>query len=123
MFTLSHTTRSYPRLPYEKIKDEVLGKNYQLSLVFVGEERGKELNQLTRNKTYAPNVLSFPLSKNSGEIFISPTVAKREAKKFHHSHKEHVAFLFIHGLLHLKGFDHGKKMEALEQKFLQRFSK
>ena len=121
MLTLSHTTRSYPRLPYQKIKDEALGKRYQLSLVFVGEGKAREINQTTRNKTYTPNVLSFPLSKNSGEIFISPSVAKREARKFGHSYNRHVAFLFIHGLLHLKGLDHGKKMESLEQKYLKRF--
>ncbi len=121
MLTLSHTTRSYPRLPYEKIMNEVLGRQYDLSLVFVGESRAREINQLTRNKTYTPNVLSFPLSKTSGEIFISPSVARREAKKFGHSYPKHICYLFIHGLLHLKGLDHGKKMDVLERKFLKRF--
>lgn len=121
-FSISKTVKTYPRLPYQKIKDEVLGKKYQLSLVFVGENRAREINQITRSKTYAPNVLSFPLSKDSGEIFISPSVAKREVKKYAHGYNRHVCYLFIHGLLHLKGLDHGKKMESLEEKYLNIFS-
>ena len=124
MLAISQTTRQpYPHLPYQRMKDEVLGKKYQLSLVFVGESRAREINQTTRSKTYAPNVLSFPLSKDSGEIFMAPSVAKREAKKYGHSYNRHVCYLFIHGLLHLKGLDHGKKMEASEQEYLKRFSK
>jgi len=115
---ISKTTLTYPRLNYEKIKNEVVGKNYNLSLVFHGETRAKKLNQKTRNKSYIPNVLSFPLDKDNGEIYITPTVAKREAKKYGHTYNQHMAFLFIHGLLHLKGLDHGPEMEKLEKKFL-----
>lgn len=115
---ISKTTLTYPRLNYEKIKNEVVGKNYNLSLVFHGETRAKKLNRKTRNKSYIPNVLSFPLDKDNGEIYITPTVAKREAKKYGHTYNQHVAFLFIHGLLHLKGLDHGPEMEKLEKKFL-----
>jgi len=120
-FTLGSTVKSYPRLPYENIKNDILGKNYDLSLVFVGEARSARLNQEHRNKTYTPNVLSFPLSKTAGEIYITPSVAKREAKDYGHTYSTHIAFLFIHGLLHLKGLNHGPKMESLEEKFLKKF--
>lgn len=119
--SISHTTRSFPRLPYEKVTHEILGDNYQLSLVFVGEERGRRINLESRNKGYSPNVLSFPLSKTAGEIYITLAVAKREAANFDHSYQKHVLYLFIHGLLHLKGLDHGSKMDALEEKYLQKY--
>jgi len=119
---INHTARSYPKLKYEEVKNAVLGKNYHLSLVFVGEKKGREINKQSRNKTYAPNVLSFPLTNESGEIFITPTVAKKEAHKYDHSYTKHVMFLYIHGLLHLKGYDHGDKMENLEKKYLAKYS-
>jgi probable rRNA maturation factor len=120
-FVLSHTTRSYPRLPYERIKNDLLGPDYRLSLVFVGATRAKELNQSTRGKDYVPNVLSFPLSKHSGEIYITPAVAAREAPKYNLTPRGYVGFLYIHGLLHLKGYDHGPKMEQTEQKYLKKY--
>lgn len=118
---LSHTTRSFPRLPYEKIGNDILGSKYQLSLVFVGEDRGRHINIASRNKSYSPNVLSFPLSTNTGEIYITLAVAKREAARFDHSYQKHVLYLFIHGLLHLKGLDHGNKMDTLEAKYLKKY--
>ncbi|MEX0913143.1 MAG: rRNA maturation RNase YbeY [Candidatus Paceibacterota bacterium] len=117
--TVSHTTRSFPRLSYEKVKNDILGSEYELSLVFVGEKRGREINRQSRNKTYVPNVLSFPLSSKAGEIYITLAVAKREAPTFRHSYPKHVLYLFIHGLLHLKGLDHGSKMDMLEEKYLR----
>lgn len=119
--TISNTVRSYPRLPFAEIKEAVVGKQYQLSLVFVGATRARQLNIDTRQKTYVPNVLSFPLSKTEGEIYIAPAVAKTEAKKFNLSYEGYVGYLFIHGLLHLKGLDHGSKMEKLEQTYLKKF--
>lgn len=121
-FHLSHTTRTYPRLPYVEVKDMILGKKYELSLTFVGETRGRAINKSSRNKSYTPNVLSFPLTKEAGEIYITPAIAKREARRFGHSYKVHTLYLFIHGLLHLKGYDHGDVMEKLEEKYLRHFS-
>lgn len=120
-FTIAATVRSYPRLPYEHIKNDILGRRYILSLVFVGEKRAQTLNKTHRNKTYAPNVLSFPLSPSTGEIYITPTVAKREAKKRDMTLTQYVGFLFIHGCLHLRGHAHGKRMEKLEEKYMCTF--
>lgn len=121
MISISSSAREFPKLSYEKMKDEILGKNYNLSLVFVGTKRGREINIKTRGKTYSPNVLSFPFSSKEGEMFISPIVAKREAHQYGHTYKQHVTFLFIHGLLHLKGLDHGRKMESLEQRYFAKY--
>jgi probable rRNA maturation factor len=121
-FSLSSTIAHYPKYPYEAIKDAVLGKKYELSLAFVGTARAQKLNVAYRQKTYVPNVLSFPLDDHTGEIYICPEIAYPEAKDFNLSKDGYIAFLFIHGLLHLKGHDHGATMESLEQRFMKRFS-
>ncbi len=115
------TKGTLPSVPFEKIKEAILGKKYSLSLVFCGNRKSKELNKIYRDKDYNPNVLSFPLDKNSGEIFINPHVAKKEALKFDKSYKNFVGFLFIHGCLHLKGMEHGSRMEKAELKFCKEF--
>ncbi len=118
---ISATIKNYPKLPYEAIKDKIMGKSYKANLVFIGPAQAKKLNQKTRKKSYVPNVLSFPLDGNNGEIYITPAVAKVEAKKFNLSIDGYVGYLFIHGLLHLKGLDHSDKMDQQEQKFLKLF--
>jgi probable rRNA maturation factor len=120
-FSLTATTKSYPKLPYAKIKDDILGKKYDLSLAFVGATRALKLNTEHRNKTYVPNVLSFPLEENSGEVFIAPVVAKKEAKKFEMTVNGYIGFLFIHALLHLKGLDHGDTMDKAEKKYCLKY--
>lgn len=118
---ISHTTRSFPRLPYENIARKVLGDAYTLSLTFVGETRARTLNTHYRGATYTPNVLSFPLSAKAGEIYITPVIASREAKKWNLSPRGYIGFLFIHGLLHLKGYPHGATMEKAEKKYMSLF--
>lgn len=121
-FSISSTVKSYPKLPYQHIKEAVAGKRYQVSLVFVGPDRAQSLNITTRGKDYVPNVLSFELDQSAGEIYICPAAAKKEAAKFSLTYQGYIGFLFIHGLLHLKGLDHGPKMEALEQKYLKQLN-
>ena len=97
--------------------DIILGKKYELSLVICGDALSRSLNKRHRGKNKITNVLSFPLSKSSGEIFLNPRQATRESKNFGRTHKNHLIALFIHGLLHLKGFDHGQKMDKREVSF------
>ncbi len=114
-FEITNKTKSTPpRVPFEKIKDYVLGKNYNLSLVFVGNSRSRKLNFAYRGKDRPTNILSYTLDKNNGEIFIAPDVLKKQVKEFQRNYKNLLAFIFIHGLLHLKGFDHGSRMERAE---------
>lgn len=121
-FSLAHTARSYPRLPYEHMKNDVLGTSYSLSLVFVGAERARALNARHRKKTYVPNVLSFPLDAHHGEIYITPAQAKREARAHNMSVRGYIGYLFIHGLLHLKGMSHGDTMERAERRYCTRYN-
>jgi probable rRNA maturation factor len=120
-FSLSHTVKSYPTWPYETMKNDILGKRYTLSLSFVGPTRAQKLNQEYRKKEYTPNVLSFPLDESTGEIVICPLIAVKEAHQYNLSVPGYIAFLYIHGLLHLKGYDHGPEMERLEKRFVRKY--
>ncbi len=118
---IRNTTREkHPGLPYQDIAHHIL-PTFDISLVFVGETRAKSLNKILRNKDYIPNVLSYELEKNSGEVVICLKEAKRQAPSFEMSYKTFVGYLFIHGLSHLKGYQHGTTMERYEEKALQRF--
>lgn len=97
-----------------RMKDKILGKKYDLSIVFVGKTLGRKLNLKHRNKNYATDILSFTLDKETGEIFLQPEVLKRKAKEFDRKPENYLNFLVIHGLFHLKGFDHGSIMESEE---------
>ncbi|MHB0978135.1 MAG: rRNA maturation RNase YbeY [Minisyncoccota bacterium] len=105
----------------DKIKEAVLGKRYELSLVFIDSKFSRRLNRIYRKKDRPTNILSFPLSKTSGEIFIDLVQAKKEFKKFDLTFSQFITFLFIHGLLHLKGMTHGSTMEKAERKFHKKF--
>ncbi|HAS80624.1 MAG: putative rRNA maturation factor [Candidatus Nomurabacteria bacterium GW2011_GWE1_32_28] len=118
-FSVINKTKSkLPNLPVFDLKNNILGKNYSLSLAYISKGKIKEINKNYRNKNNATNILSFSLSKTSGEILICPTLVKKETKKFDKNFKELLVFLIIHGMLHLKGFDHGRKMEKAEEKYL-----
>ena len=117
---INNVTKYKITTDFESIKNTILGKRYNLTLNFIGEKRALLLNQNTREKDYTPNILSFPLAKTAGEIYICPAIAKRKASKFEHTLNEHIGFLFIHGLLHLKGHQHSDTMERLEQSLFQK---
>ena len=105
----------------EQIKEEILGKAYELSFAFIETSEMQRLNLKYRNKDYATDILSFPLSETSGEILICKEIAKQKAPDYNLSSTDYLLFLLIHGLLHLKGLDHGQKMENLEKKYLAKF--
>ena len=103
------------------MKDAVLGEDYDLSLAFVGDAESRKLNIAHRGKDYVPNVLSFELDEKSGEIFINPLEAKRQAPDFERNTSNFIAFLYIHALCHLKGMDHGSRMDRTEAAFRKKF--
>ena len=107
-----------------RIKNDILGKDYDLSLAFVSEGESRKINKTYRNKNKPTNVLSFAFSKKEGEILICKDMVRKEAKdknkNFGKNYRELLGFLVIHGMLHLKGMKHGKKMEKEERKYLSR---
>ncbi len=113
-----------PQVSWKKIKDRVLFKEYDLSLVFAGDKEMKRINRKYRQKNKPANVLSFGFGGNSGEIFLNLPLAHSEAKAVGQSFRTHIIFLYIHALLHLKGFKHNtqkefKIMNKAEKKWLK----
>jgi probable rRNA maturation factor len=70
----------------------------------------KSLNRRFRGKDKPTDVLSFPaetgVGKIAGEIAISAEIAARNARSLGHSPAEEIRILALHGILHLRGYDH-----------------
>jgi rRNA maturation RNase YbeY len=108
-------------MEFEKIKRDILGKEYSLSVAFVSEKKIRELNKRYRNIDKATNVLSFALHKDAGEILLCKSVIRKELKKFGRTFPQLLGFLVIHGMLHLKGMEHSSRMERAEDKYDQKY--
>jgi len=106
---------------FEKIKDDILGKEYSLSIAYVSVEKSREINKKYRKKDKPTNVLSFSLRKNEGELLLCRDVIKKEAKKMDGKFEDWLGFLVIHGMLHLKGMRHGSTMERAEKEFCKKY--
>lgn len=126
-FSLTDQTRTKLALPLGRqafvfMKNEILGEKYCLSIALVSEKKSQEINFQYRNKNNPTNVLSFCLSKTEGELILCPSLIKKESKdkekNFGMDFGGLLRFLTIHGMLHLKGMDHGAKMETAEKKYL-----
>src|SRR3989344_482231 len=97
-----------------------------LSLAFVGKEEIKKLNKKYRGKNKPTDVLAFLFNEEKylGEIVICPEVVKENVKKYKVSVKSEMLKVFIHGILHLCGYEHEKnekeaeRMEAKEKFYL-----
>ena len=121
--TIRNSTKGkLPRLPFVCIKEAILGADYELGVSFVSAKRQREINKKYRDIDKTTNILSFPLSKNSGDISFDLSKVKKDAPLFEMSYPNFLKYLFIHGLLHLKGMDHSAIMERQEKKFLKMFS-
>ena len=100
-----------------------------IELILTTDEEIKKLNKLYRNKDKATDVLSFPLENIPGiplgSIVISVDTAKKGAKEFGHSIEDEIKLLFIHGLLHLLGYDHevdNGEMRQKEKEIIKKFN-
>jgi probable rRNA maturation factor len=110
----------YPIYEYLTDKD--------VELILTTDEEIKELNKKYRNKDKATDVLSFPLENMPGmplgSIVISVDTAKKGAEEFGHSLEDEIKLLFIHGLLHLLGYDHETddgEMREKEKEIIKKF--
>jgi len=81
-----------------------------ISLAFVGKAEIKKLNKKFRKKNKATDVLSFDLNEGGylGEIVICPEVVKENAERYGVPEKKEILKVFVHGILHLCGYDHEK---------------
>ena len=119
---LNKTKGKLPRLPFVSIKNKILGEEYELETIFLTATKQGQINKTYRNKIGTTNILSFPLSKNSGQITFDPIKIRKDAPLFDMTYPQFLKYLFIHGCLHLKGFEHSSTMEREEKKYLRIFS-
>ena len=84
-----------------------------VTLRIVGTREARFLNFHYRKKNYPANVLSFPYGNGSGDVVLCHPVISREARAQAKSLAAHYAHLVVHGVLHLRGFDHRKKRQAV----------
>ena len=105
------------------LKKEGRKKSF-LSLLFVGPKKMRQLNKKYRKKDKATNVLAFPGGKEAlGEIVLCPFVIRKDALEYKISFQRAVSGMFVHGLLHLLGYDHTtakdeRIMTQKEQRYL-----
>ncbi|WP_120820109.1 rRNA maturation RNase YbeY [Helicobacter pylori] len=103
----------------EKIAD-FLSPIQMVELVLVSNETMRGINRDLRNCDYATDVLSFPLEAIPhtplGSVVINVPLAQANALKLGHSLESEIALLFIHGMLHLLGYDHEKDQGEQRQK-------
>ncbi len=104
-----------------------LSGDAEVELVFADKDEIRELNLRTRGKDAVTDVLSYPMlgeikpftqenypadydgeteCVTLGSIVICDAVATEQAEEFGHSVERERAYLFLHGLLHLLGYDH-----------------
>ena len=87
----------------------------EVTIRIVDEMEGRTLNKTYRNKDYATNVLTFPLTEEPhliGDIIICAPVVEAEANAQKKSLEAHYAHLTVHGILHLHGYDHETEAQA-----------
>lgn len=96
---------------------EDFGRRAEVSVTFTDNEGIHALNREYRNVDRPTDVLSFPLSDGEdydtdgdavllGDIVISLERAQTQAEEYGHSFEREVAFLTVHSMLHLLGYDH-----------------
>jgi probable rRNA maturation factor len=94
------------------------GAGCEIAVYVVGADRSRALTGRYRRRHRATNVLSFPAAalpavpRPLGDLVICPRVLEREARTQGKSLRAHWAHLFVHGVLHLAGFDHLRAAEA-----------
>lgn len=105
-------------------------KPAMVGLRFVSEREIQRLNRAFMGKNRPTDVLSFPASQTStfrepgadaywGDIALCPAYASREAKRRSIPAKEELIRLLVHGILHLKGYDHCNEREEMRMFGLQ----
>jgi len=100
-----------------------------IELILTTDEEIRQINKEYRNIDKPTDVLSFPLEEMAnmplGSIIISVDTAKKAAKNYGHDINDEIKLLFIHGLLHLLGYDHetdNGEMRNMEEKIINKFN-
>ena len=100
-----------------------------VELVFVNDDEMRKINRSQRDIDKATDVLSFPYEQVfgglMGSVVISTDTASRVADELGHSIECEIALLFLHGVLHILGYDHeidDGQMREKEKEVIEHFS-
>lgn len=128
----NQTTLAVDLEALEKIADAL--SNKEIELIITDDATMQELNAEYRGKNNVTDVLSFPMetpfTEQSifgmplGSIIIAESLVKNKAEEFGHSTQDELSLLFIHGMLHLLGFDHENdhgEMRMREKELIEAF--
>ena len=128
----NQTTLAVDLVALEKIAETLSSK--EVELVITDDKSMQALNSEHRGKESLTDVLSFPMdapfTEQSifgmplGSIVIAASFVKEKAKSFGHTEQDELSLLFIHGMLHLLGFDHEVdegEMRAREKELIEAF--
>lgn len=103
-----------------------VGGRHELTVRIVGVAESAALNAQYRYKRGPTNVLSFPFeappgmsSALLGDLVVCAEIVLREARAQGKSAQAHWAHMIVHGVLHLRGFDHTSPAEAAEMETLE----
>lgn len=102
----------------------------EVEVIFVDDREISRYNRTYRGKDSPTDVLSFPVEGDFpfqplGSLIISVETARRQAEEMGHSVEEEIQILFLHGLLHLLGYDHetdNGEMEAKEAELIEKLN-
>jgi probable rRNA maturation factor len=96
-----------------------VGRRVALGVRIVGAAESADLNRRFRRKHGPTNVLSFPFeappgmrSEVLGDLVICAPVVRREARAQRKPERAHWAHMVVHGILHLRGYDHLNRRDA-----------
>ncbi|MCC6276566.1 MAG: rRNA maturation RNase YbeY [Oligoflexia bacterium] len=109
--------RNHPRLK-KAVRDSQ--NDCLLRIVIVGRTLGLRLNAKFRGKNYPTDVLSFPVDTSHeglGEIVLCAPVLVSQARRHELRLEQEVAYMLIHGFMHLLGFDHEKSQRNAKKMF------
>lgn len=115
----NHTAVDIDETIFEPVLEYLTPK--ELELIIVDDQEIARINKDTRHIDKATDVLSFPLeempgSELLGTIIISIDHVRKLSKELGHTQEDELKLLFIHGLLHLLGYDHESDDGEMRQK-------
>lgn len=97
------------------------GRSGTIDVSVVDDQTIHALNKRFRKKDKPTDVLSFTLNETGflGDVIISEETTRKNAKRYGVAYEEEFKRLVIHGVLHVIGYDHGKKMRNAEAVYSQ----
>ncbi len=117
--TRSRTDEKFVMQVAQKVLRKEKAERYNLSIAFIDAAEMRALHRKYRKKDKVANVLSFPAKEfGLGEIVICPAQVRKDAKKYGMMFREALAWMLIHGILHLLRYNHesGKEAKVMEKK-------